>query len=484
MSLIGRPNRAYGVGETKSQNAVIKVYTADELRRAITQVYQLPSGVGTIEIAGDIVITEPIKLQRYIEGIDKPREITFQGVSGVKIINGNKINDQGYRYYFNANNNRGIPIFDIDIGTNTTALLESNTKYNFKDLTINTEKAAPFGTLVGCLFSTVAFAVSPVAGIDIGTITISNIKAHNLGSIFGNYAIGANTSTQSRSYAKIINASVKDFIYSNTEASGLPFTSLNTESFGLYASNISNIQVASIAQLSFARNDFVIADNEGLVNNTFNNIFANVNITVPTAYTNAFGPGNTISAVHNIYDTDPRAGFSYLNTNLPGNSGSPWSPSAATTYFKANSIQNSFGYGNNTAQGYVNSSDPGTGSAFHAGYIVTGAGGSLALVNLPDTITNIMYDVDIRLIVQRQSTDTVNVYHIKTVLYVDSSGTVSSIVSTTISAQENANFTVLTGMIPTYNNATRELRISPSVGGEFLRVCANVTVVGSRNSFL
>lgn len=176
MNWITGPNRAFGIGETKSQNAVIKVYSAAELKSALTKIYQLPSGVGTIEIAGDIVITEPIKLRSFDALEAAPREIIIQSISGARILNGNQSASVTYNYNIAGYNY--IPVFDFGI---VNSNITNNCKYTFKDLCINSPNAIlPFGALIGFGLGASTHQTAKIA--------VSNLKAYKLGMIFGAYS--------------------------------------------------------------------------------------------------------------------------------------------------------------------------------------------------------------------------------------------------------------------------------------------------------
>ena len=227
MNWITKPNRAYGVGETKSQNAVIKVYSVAELKRALTQIYQLANGVGTIEIATDIVITEPIKLKTFDALTIPPKEIIIQCVSGARIINGSKTTSSQHNYGI-ANYNY-IPVFDFGYLNNSTT---NSCKYTFKDITINYGKnELPFG----------AFIAAGVAGnATTSKISIINLKAFNMGIIFGAY----NTSG---SFSNIIfgqSYEAKNISVDNQNVpAGITGIYLTTPGFSLISGNISDYGV-------------------------------------------------------------------------------------------------------------------------------------------------------------------------------------------------------------------------------------------------
>jgi hypothetical protein len=221
MNWITGPNRAYGIGETKSQNAVIKVYSAAELKAALTKVYQLPSGVGTIEIAGDIVITEPIKLKQFSNAT---REIIIQCAAGARIINGTT--GPSSRYNYNLAGYNYIPVFDLGTTDNTSTNL---CKYTFKDLTLNSQNTTsfPFGAFV-------AYGLGSTDG-NAGAISIINLKANKLGTLFAAY----NSSGTFTSSVTMSNMYMQDFVINNVSMpTAVTGTYITSPQFKLESANI------------------------------------------------------------------------------------------------------------------------------------------------------------------------------------------------------------------------------------------------------
>jgi len=306
MSLITGPKRAYAVGETKSQNAVIKVYTVAELKRALTQVYQLPNGVGTIEIATDITITEPIKLNALSFTESKISEIIIQAVSGARIINGNK--SYGTAYNYNTAGNNNIPVFDLGV---TSDSVFPDCKYTFKDLTINTETSKPFGALITANSAGVGAGSS---SRKINTITLNNIKAFNLWNIL---AVYDTTGFAGLRTVLCKNLKIDDFKYLNVDPTITQFN-YNTEEFCTQDSIINNVGTLGTG----TANNFNIYNKRiDFVGNIFTAISAPINI-APLLPADQRGISNTIISSF-INSSDYQLGFAYVNTVIPGG-GSPF----------------------------------------------------------------------------------------------------------------------------------------------------------------
>jgi hypothetical protein len=450
-SLVGKPNRFFGAGETREQNATIKVYSAAELKQALTRVYGLANGVGTIEIAGDIVLTGPIRLRRFAFGESGPREIIIRGVSGAKILNGRTDGYAGFAW--NIAGVESFPIFDfgpVD-GTNNPV-----SKYTICDLQIGSESGAPLGAVVA---GDIALA-STVSANDIGLITLNNLKLFNVSAIFGAYdSTGAFAANKLLS---IINPKVTDILYRNSAGSGLTTTFFNTSRIGCYSGSVRGIGVWNGGQLYQSEDDLTISNNAKLQDCTFCDIFAIVRIEVPTP--TIVGQGNTISGVSQIASTDVAAGFSYINTNL----GAP-SSAGNTTLFRANSAELSAGSGTN-----VTADTP-------AGQIVTFSGqwefaafsrggGQLISADLPDAITYCQYTVDFLVTVKIVNTGLLNSYHIRATVAIDAAGTGRLVSSTVVSASEES--LTVSGLIPQWVNSLKRLSIAPtSPGGTGALAC-------------
>jgi len=313
MNWITKPNRAYAVGETKSQNAVIKVYSVADLKRALTQVYQLPTGVGTIEIATDITITEPIKLNAYAFAESKISEIIIQAVSGARIINGNK--SYGTAYNYNTSGNNNIPVFDFGI------LPESifpNCKYTFKDLTINIDNSKPFGALIAANSAGVGAGTT---SRKINTITLNNIKVYNLWNIL---AVYDTTGFAGLRTVLCKNLKIDDFKYLNVDPTITQFN-YNTAEFCTKDSIINNIGTLGTG----TANNFNIYNKRiDFIGNIFTAISAPINI-VPILPSDQSGSSNTIvSSLINF--SDYQQGFAYINTNIPSG-GAPFNNTVLPT---------------------------------------------------------------------------------------------------------------------------------------------------------
>jgi hypothetical protein len=460
MSLITGPKRAFGVGELKQQNAVIKVYTVGELKNALTKIYQLPSGVGTIEIAGDIIITEPIKLKRFLFGKAGPTEIIIQAIGGAKIINGNKVVNQGYNWDQTGNN--GIPVFDfekIDFSANPLS------KYTFKDLTINTEASYPIGAFIA---GDLGGETDTISGKDFGLITILNLKMFNVWNLFGAYdSIG--TFTPQTIYTWI-SPRVDNLLYRNSSNTEFAMTTtyINHKNIGCFAGNFTNISVWNFGQLAQAEDDLTIINNSQLIDNTFSNLYCRLNIELPDR-TNV-GGGNTISAVNQLVSTNPECGFSYINTNLPNNTFN-----GNSTYFDANAAAASFSYGNgNITTDPLGTSITVTPSTLN--FVTFGT----PQVDLPNTTVYSHYIVDWNLIIKQRTTELVNYYNIKTILNIDNSGTGTILDSSTLYAYEGITSAPVTGLNPAWNNTTKVLSLSPAGPTNIVTIC-DIKVTGFKH---
>lgn len=454
-SLIGKPNRFFGAGETREQNAVIKVYSAAELKQALTRVYGLANGVGTIEIAGDIVLTGPVRLKRFLFGESAPREIIIRGVSGAKILNGRTDGYAGFSW--DIPGVESFPVFDfgpVDNAANPVM------KYTIADLQIGSESGAPLGAVIaGDIVN-----ASTVGANDVGLITLSNLKLFNVSAIFGAYdSSGAFVTNK---LINIINPKVTDILYRNSTGSGLTTMYFNTSRIGCYSGSINGIGVWNGGQFSQAEDDFTVVNNARLQDCAFSNIYARVRIEVPTPAT--VGQGNTIWAVSEIASTEVTAGFSYINTNL----GTP-SSAGNTTVFRANSAALSVGSGTNVT------ADTPTGQIVtFSGQLEFAAfsrgGGQLISADLPDTIMHCQYTIDFIVTAKVVSTGLLNSYHIRATVAIDAAGAGRLVSSTVVSASEE-DLTV-SGLIPSWNDPLKRLSIAPTSPGGLGAMAVTATV--------
>jgi hypothetical protein len=443
MSLIGKPNRFFGAGETREQNAVIKVYSAAELKQALTRVYALPNGIGTIEIAGDIVLTEPVRLKRFLFGESAPKEVIIRGVSGSRILNGRAAADAGYAW--DQAGNSSFPIFDFGA---IAGSVNPVCKYTFTDLQVGSES----GRAIGALIAGDIAVASTVSANDVGLITLHNIRLFNVWNIFAAY--DSTGSFAANKFLSIINPKVTDILYRNGAGSGLTATHFNSGRMGAYSAYVSGVGVWNGGQFLQTEDGFAIVNNGRLQDCTFSNIYARVQITVPNRA--LVGQGNTITGTSQITATDVEAGFSYLNTNI----GAP-SSDGNTTFLRATSAALSSGSGG----GYVVDTPTGqirsvSGQWEHAQY--TRGGGALIAADLPDTITYCQYTVDFILTARVVSTGATNAYHIRVALKIDAAGVGSMVNTHLVSASEET--TAVTGLVPTWDNAAKRLSIAPTTG--------------------
>jgi hypothetical protein len=441
MNWITAPSRAFGVGETKSQNAVIKVYSAAELKAALTKVYQLPNGVGTIEIASDIVITDPIKLRQFNSTEVQPREIIIQAIAGARIINGRKVeNDAGY--FYNQTNNTNIPVFDfgkaLDSATPETLPV---CKFTFKDLSINSPSAKPFGALIA--------ADTRGVGGYISTTAITGTKAYNIWNIYAAYDSTGATDKFIFSFSNKID----DFKYTNNPGNLVPNTSLNNASFGSYNSIYTNIGIFSLATYALypGTNMFQIYNNFNFSNNNISSIASVVFITSGIGPSGApsIGRGNTISGCSIVtapFDT----GFAYLNCTTGPN---------INTVVPTSSTTNAFA---NIAEARVTNA----GGAFlentqatNATYCVytNGAGTLIRVDSLPSSS---YYEIDWILSVKYQVSGLVNNYHIKSAVRMSAVGVGTVVSNSTIYASEEVIGT-LVGIIPFWDGPNLTFAIAP-----------------------
>jgi hypothetical protein len=423
MSLISKPNRAYAVGETKSQNAVIKVYSVADLKRALTQVYQLPNGVGTIEIATDITITEPIKLRQFANEEAQPREIIIQGVSGTRIINGNKTNGTSYNY--NQAGNGNIPVFDLGLGVNATAISDiSKCKYVIRDLVINTPNSKPFGAIVSANINGDQRWLGPIA--------IQNIKAYNLWNVYAAYDTNpAPFSTTDRII--LVNTKLDDFKFANIDSSITEF-SLNSEytgSFGGLFANIGPLDPVLAYVTSPSINYLHIWNNSSFAQNTFTSIFSIVKIDVGPLGTN-YGSNNTIIGA-TLRPDSYGEGFTHITSGRE-------SVSSTSAIFDTSSTRSAH---NIIAEALIENSSSVVIEATQVTkttYNVHTNGNTGMFIQ--DLQPNSHYEIDWVLAVKYDASGLTNNYHIKSTCRVDGLGSITLTNNSTIYAFEEV-FTLI-----------------------------------------
>jgi hypothetical protein len=451
MSLITKPNRAYAVGETKSQNAVIKVYSVADLKRALTQVYQLPNGVGTIEIATDITITEPIKLRQFAQEEVQPREIIIQGVSGTRIINGNKTNGTSYNY--NQTGNSNIPVFDFEPAIFTEV---GKCKYTFKDLIFNSQTAKPFGSIIAADVKNFGTIVP---------ITLQNIKANNIWNIFAAYDPTGSFPNQVRAYG----IKIDDFKFSNYDSSITEFSynSVNFASLNAIISNVAPQDFLLATNTSPSNNYMNIWNVVNFVRNSFINIFTPIKISVIPPGTSTGDSNTTLNC--NILPNSYSSGFSHITAqNFNG--------TRLNQIFESNLATAAH---NIIAEAEINDSasvlqeiSQVTKTTFNQH--TNGSGAIIVIDQLPP---NGHYEIDWVLAVKYDATGLTNNYHIKSTCRVNGSGIVTLTNNSTIYAFEEV--LTLTGIIPTVN--FNWIQIAPSDPTPLEIDCScNITITGLR----
>jgi hypothetical protein len=467
MSLTGA-KRAYGVGETKSQNAVIKVYTVDQLKNALTKIYQLPSGIGTIEICSDLVITEPIKLKRFIAG-EKSREITIQGVSGVKIFNGNTLTNQGYNW--NQAGNNYMPVFDYGtIGTTVQEYGTTTVKYIFKNLNINNgvitnRNPMPFGAfLAGNLGgNAVSASIAP-------TLIMQDINLYNTWNILGTYDTSNTFGTlQFHTY---VNANIENILV--TAPDNNPFNDylhINNSNTGLINSTIKNISSYPPNTLFGVNTQIIINNNRNFKNNIIENIYANINISIPDP-TNVGNNNMLINAsIDENNQIDARNRFSFINctSDLVGPIGN---------IYNSNSSYNAFGV--KSSNTFNTPTTTFTAETVDIKFVTSAASSTpelqCLLGNIYRPTTRTEYEIDMKLTIRHVPTDASNAYHFKTTMSFDAgqNGTITG--NSTIYANEN--IVGITGLTPTWNNTTKLLSISPRFSTDNLNCVCSFNIVG------
>ena len=462
MTLIG-PKRTFGKGESREQNAIIKVYSAAELKVALTKVYGLPNGVGTIQIAGDITITEPIKLRQFVVSESAPREIIIQSVGGARIYNGNTTSGS---YNYNQAGNTEIPVFDFGVCDDQQKV----SKYTFKDLIINNDTSRPFGAFVaGDLDGNTDFDATSFMTL----VTITNLKLTNVRNVFAAYDTSATFGGFILGYAPRIEGLV--FKITETVFTDLKLNSANFASFSGLFNNITTWNI--IESLTYR---FTINTNRGLISNSISAVSPIINLveypgvtTLPSS-TPQNGSGNVITGCTIGTDfTD--TSFTFINCDFFNNLG------RGSTLIPTVNTNNSFIVYNNAKQLDVSSGVLDEDFVVKASYSVYTNG----VPNLPGTfderiyITNLQqnsnYEVNWRLSVRERSTDKCNTYHIKTNLKRTTAANGIIVSSSTISASEE--FFTLTGLIPVAS--INGCYIAPTLGaGNLLDVACTIEIIG------
>lgn len=458
---ISGPQRAFGKGEAKSQNAVIKVYSASELRVALTKVYQLRGGVGTIEIAGDIVITEPIVLRQFNSNESQPREIIIQAVAGARIVNGRTVqNDAGY--FYNQTNNTNIPVFDFGkvLGFDPTfdVKLFSVCKYTFKDLIINSYNSTiPFGALIAAdTYGTLGY---------VATTTVVNVTAYNIWNIYAGYdSTNATTGINALSF----NNKIDGFKYCNRPGNLITTTSLNNLSFSQQNGLFNNIGIAVLANIADVQNKFRIINNSNFSLNNISSVSAPVTIiSTVNAVTGSpqFGTGNVISGA-TIENSEYDTGFSYITTSSTTN--------AINTVFATSSA---LGAVSNISEARITDAALAfleNTQAVNTTYTLY-SNGNGALMRLDDLPNNSFYEVTWALSVKYAVSGLINNYCFKSSVRTNAVGVGTIINNSTIYASEEVVGTLI-GIIPFFDALNTTFAIAPSDTTP-LRIQCTLTVI-------
>jgi hypothetical protein len=460
MNWITAPSRAFGVGETKSQNAVIKVYSAAELKAALTKVYQLVNGVGTIEIAGDIIITDPIRLKQFNNTDSQPREIIIQAVAGARIINGRKTENDA-AYFYNQTNNTNIPVFDFgkalgyETGTFVATSL-SNCKYTFKDLHINTPNSKPFGAII-------AGDTYGVGGF-IATTSLISTKAYNVWNIYAAY----DTTGATDRFLSSINNKVDDFKYTNNPGNLITETSLNNATFGSSNGLYINIGVYNLSTfvLYTSTQRFRIYNNIQFENNSISSIAQSAQITTGVSALGVpqIGYGNTISGC-SLFASPFDTAFAYINCTING---------AINTVIPTNNASSANA---NIAEARVTNA----GGAFLENTQATNAtycqytNGAGTLIRVDGLPVSSYYEIDWILSVKYQVSGLVNNYHLKSSVRVDGAGVGTVVSNSTIYATEEVIGTLI-GIIPYWDGLNNTFAIAPQDSTP-LKILATCTII-------
>lgn len=447
MTLIA-PKRIFGKGESREQNAIIKVYSAQELKNALTKIYSFKGGIGTIQIAGDITISEPIKLKQFVEEEAAPKEIIIQSIAGARILNGNTVPGD---WNYDMSGNTEIPVFDIGSGR-FDAESKLIVKYTFLDLIINSDNSRPFGAF---LASELSNRVGTIYEF-LGEIKINNIKLFNVHALLAAYS--------------------KSNVFTNNSVAVSP------NIIGVSVRNTSSL----ISEFYFNNTHFGII--YGLVNNigTWNNDNRDANSNIMNIYTSLFFRNNSFESIglRTKILEDPNALFFFENGFSNTFSG------GEIIYFEPNdsfAFSNTFFSGQNIASGntiiptrgpsgafnIVSPTEPTTGTI---NYVVENTfcmyteDGFLNTGPLPK---NSEYEVNWHLTIKRRATDEVNTYHIKTHVR-RVTGNLVLVSNNTIAASEE--FLGVTGLIPVV--LFTSLTMSPVLGSETLDVSVVVKMTG------
>jgi hypothetical protein len=258
---LGFVGRTYGAAATRQMAATIQVFTAGELRTALTTVYGRPDGVGDIQIAGDIVITEPIVLRAFNQPGDTPRQITISAINGARLSAGPNV----ISYDWNETQT-SMPVFDFGLMTTSPCL----GNYTFNGLNINSLNAPTFGALVACDLGgdgTDLVAHALAAPI----VNVFDLKATSLYNVFGTYdstGLFYDSGFGDISTVAYTGSSIDGIILDNTALTPTSM-GLNTQRAVLVGCGVQN--VAGLSGVS-TENQLIIRTTPGFARNTFSGI--------------------------------------------------------------------------------------------------------------------------------------------------------------------------------------------------------------------
>jgi hypothetical protein len=239
--------------------ATIQVFTAAELRNALTTVYQRSDGIGDIQIAGDIVITEPIALRLFNEVGDTPRQITISAINGARISAG----PNAIVYDWNETQT-SMPVFDF--GVVTTAVPLGN--YTFNGLGINSTLAPTFGALVACDMAGEATGTTPLIA---PIVNVFDLRCTSMYNVFGTYdstGLFYDSGFGDISTVTYTGSSIDGLIIDNTAITPTSI-GLNTERAVLVGCGVQN--VAGLSGVS-TENQIIIRTTPGFARNTFSGV--------------------------------------------------------------------------------------------------------------------------------------------------------------------------------------------------------------------
>lgn len=423
MTLIG-PKRIFGKGESREQNAVIKVYSAAELKKALTKIYTQKGSIGTIQIAGDITITEPIKLKAFIENTNKPKEIIIQSVGGARIHNGNSVAGD---FDYDTAGNTEIPVFDIGTGRDL-AEAQLITKYTFKDLIINSDESRPFGAFIAANL----FSSTGNTELFISQIKIQNLKAFNLHSIFSGYSSDGTFTN----FVTAVMCNIDGIAIRNTDPSITAFT-FNGGNSGVIYSSITNIGTLNETDRQNTKNILLIYGSNYMRFNSFHSLGVLVKVKEnpnPSFYVQFECGFSNIIKTSEIQEIASNDSFSFLSCRF-----SNAISSASTDIIQTKGPDTGFIVTTPTTYGYASppplnndfvvedtfcvfrDSDPSINEAF----VSSGA-----------MYFDSHYEIDWFFTVYKYSTGETNNYHIKSHIRRGSSGAVTNYSNNTVAASE------------------------------------------------